>query len=52
MKTVELSAQTVQEVVDFLKTRPYEEVFQLIHKVLNEANQPRQQPEDEEVNDE
>jgi len=34
----EISLELLQEILDYLQRRPYNEVFPLIHKILEEIN--------------
>lgn len=37
-KKVEVDIQLLQELINYLQQRPYLEVYQLIHKIVEESN--------------
>jgi hypothetical protein len=45
MEKLQISAQLLNQIMGFLGTRPYQEVYQLIEAIQNEAkNQPTPEP--------
>jgi len=38
MSKKEIDLQLLQEVIDYLQQKPYNEVHELIHKIVNEVN--------------
>jgi len=45
----ELSAELLQAIVNYLATKPYQEVFMLIQNIIGEVNiKPENKPEEEE----
>jgi hypothetical protein len=45
MQTVELSVELVNQILGYLGTRPYQEVFQLIQAIQEAAKPKETQPE-------
>lgn len=45
MNELKLSTQLINSILQYLGTRPYAEVFQLIEAIQNEAKQQQPQPE-------
>ena len=43
---IKLSVNTVNQILGYLGTRPYQEVFQLI-QAIQEAAKPQEEPKDE-----
>jgi hypothetical protein len=37
-KTIEIPTQLLQEVINYLQTKPYVEVYKLIHAMMESAN--------------
>jgi len=47
MEKLQISTQILNSIMAYLGTRPYQEVYQLIEAIQNEAkNQPPVQPDD------
>lgn len=38
MEKKEISLELLQEILDYLQVQPYNQVYPLIHKILNEIN--------------
>jgi hypothetical protein len=48
MEKLQISTQTLNQIMGYLGTRPYQEVYQLIEAIQNEAkNQPSVEPSPE-----